>query len=101
MWEGTAEEVTGVEIPTTAVEVVGVGLMCETLLEAWSWCMRAVEAVEGAVITDWPILSASATVYLWAVSEADCPVAMGIVVSITQAGAEGTSPKRGKAGLAI
>ena len=53
----------------TAMEVVGVGHMCETLLEAWSWCMRAAEAAEGAVITDPPFLSASSTAYLLAVSE--------------------------------
>ena len=71
MWEGTAEAATGVEMLTSAMEVVGVGLMCETPLKAWSWCMRAAEAAEGAVITDRPGRSAKRTAYLWAVSEAD------------------------------
>ena len=65
-----AEAATGVEVLTGAMEVVGVGLMCETPLRTWSWCTRAAEAVEGAVITDRPTRSANRTAYLWAVSEA-------------------------------
>ena len=71
MWEGTAEAATGVEVPTGAMEAAGVVRMCETPLEAWSWCMRAAEAVEGAVITDPAGRRANSTAYLWAVSEAD------------------------------
>ena len=66
-----AEAATGVEVLPTAMEVVGVGLMCETPLKAWSWCTRAAEAAEGAVITDRPTGNAKRTAYLWAVSEAD------------------------------
>ena len=69
--EGMAEAAMRTEIPTTAMEVVGVGLMCETPLRTWSWCTRAAEAAEGAVITDRPSRSAKRTAYLWAVSEAD------------------------------
>ena len=71
MWEGTAEAATGMEMLLTAMEVVGVGHMCETPLEAWSWCTRAAEAAEGAVFTDRPSRSAKRTAYLWVVSEAD------------------------------
>ena len=71
MWEVMAEAATGVEMLTTAMEVVGVGLMCETPLRTWSWCTRAAEAAEGAVITDRPTRSAKRTAYLWVVSEAD------------------------------
>ena len=63
------EAATGVDKLTTALEVVGVGLMCEIPLEAWSWCTRAAEAAEAFVITDRPTRSASSTAYLLAVSE--------------------------------
>ena len=71
MWEGTGEAATGTGMFCTAMEAAGVGHMCETPLEAWSWCTRAAEAAEGAVVTMPPSRSAKRTAYLWAVSEAD------------------------------
>ena len=54
MREDTAVAAMGVDMLTGAMEVVGVGLMCEMPLEAWSWCTRAAEAAEGSVVTDRP-----------------------------------------------
>ena len=84
-----------------ALEVVGVDRMFETEMVARSWCTRAAEVAEGSVSTYRPIRCACSTAYLWVVSEADLTAATGAVVSMIQAGSEGVSQKRGRAGLAI
>ena len=71
MQEGTGEVATGVEAMSGVMGAGAVGRMCEMLTEALSWCTRAAEAAEGAVVADRPSRSANSTAYLWAVLEVD------------------------------